>query len=531
MTAVIDLPRLTDADFRACLLAHAPGPGCAIAVLDKGTLAATFCTGLASVEQGTPITPQTVFRIASVTKQFLCAAVLTLVDDGKLGLEDPLGRHLPELQGVPATVTIRQAMSNTSGIRDHLELWYISGGGLPVPHRLADSVAISARQRETNFAPGSSYLYSNANFLLLSKIVAQTAGTSVEDYIANRFFIPLGMTRTRLRPGHHDVIEGLATGYVEKDGAISRGQMTTELWGEGSAHSTLEDLVTWARYLREDPDGLIARMRQPATYTGGETGFYGFGLFSETWRGLSTVSHTGLWPGYRAEIVWFDGPDLMLVCLTNLSSIEPRGVNRKLAERLLGAAVVQPDATLDPALWARGAGMGPFLDPQSLTMIEMRLVDGVPQLEMHGGLTPVLPLGPARFAFDAGGSEFAWFDLSDLGRNRITARKRNGETLTLTRLADLPEPVPLDTVAGRWWSDETQSRIEVAQTAAGYTVATPQYWGHEWVARPIGAGLLMIEDFTGPWPRRFLLAPQPGGQELVVAGPRVTRLVFRRAGD
>ncbi len=528
MSDVKPMIRPTEDDFRACLPDHAEGPGCTIAVLDKGELVATFCTGLASVEHGVPITPDTVFRIASVTKQFLCAAVLTLVDAGKLALDETLGQHLPELQGVPATVTIAQAMSNTSGIRDHLELWYIAGGGLPVPHRLRNSLEMCARQKETNFPPGSSYLYSNANFLLLSKIAEQASRQPLADYVDERFFAPLGMTSTRLRAGHHDVIPGLASGYVEKDCAITRGQMTTEIWGEGSAHSTLNDLIRWGRYLREDSEGLIARMRVPAAFTGGETGFYGFGLFSEPWRGLSTVGHPGLWPGYQAEIVWFDGPDVTLICLSNLSSIVPRMVNRKLAEHLF-AENLPPvgDVKLDMDLWREGAAAGPFFSLETLSMVGLCLEDDTPQLEIYGAKIDVFPLGPARVVPAVGGAEAAWFDIAEVADGRITMQRRNGEVVTLQALKTLPAIAPADALVGSWWCDDTQSRLIVCREADGFAVTTPQYWDHEWVATPLDAGLLMIEDFTGPWPRRFLLVPSEDG--MVVAGPRVTRLAFRRA--
>ncbi|WP_102107623.1 serine hydrolase domain-containing protein [Oceaniglobus roseus] len=524
------LKRPSEEDFRACLPETAEGPGCAMAVLHKGEVAAEFCTGMASVEHGVPITPDTVFRIASVTKQFLCAAVMTLADAGKLSLDDRLGQHLPELQGTPATVTIAQAMSNTSGIRDHLELWYIAGGGLPVPHRLRDSVAMCARQTETNFPPGSSYLYSNANFLLLSRIAEQAAGERIEDYIERRFFTPLGMTSTKLRPGHHDVIPHLAAGYVEKDGKISRGQITTELWGEGSAHSTLNDLVKWARYYREDPDGLIARMRVPAAFSGGGAGYYGFGLFAEPWRGMSSVGHTGLWPGYQAEIVWFDDPDVTLVCLSNLSTLVPRLVNRKLAERLFdGTLAPAPEGSPDMDLWAEGAAQGPYFSPETLTMVGLCIEDGTPKLEIHGGKVEVLAESPTRLTPAAGAAETAWFDIAGIPEGYIEMQRRNGEVVRLQALDTLPPLGEEGALAGSWWCGETASRLIVTRDADGYRVRTPQYWAHAWVSPPLPAGIMAIEDFTGPWPRRFLLVPT-GPDEMAVAGPRVTRLRFKREG-
>ena len=509
-----------------------PWPGMALAVIDKGEVVTRFCHGLASVEHGVPITADTVFRIASVTKQFLCLAVTLLSDEGHFDLDAPLGRYLPELQGVPATATLRQAMSNTSGIRDHLELWYLAGGGLPVPHRLADSLRICAQQKQTNFAPGSGYLYSNANFLLLSRIVEDAAGKPLGDFLKERFFDPLGMTRTRLRSQHDEVVPDLATPYVVKDGAIRRGRMTAELWGEGSAMSTLNDLILWAQYYRKDPQGLIARMRQPATFTNGNKAFYGTGLFVEDWRGYANIGHTGVWPGYHTEIVWFDQPDLALICIANANSIYPREVNRKLAAKLLDAPEPAGIA-LDPALWARAAGFGQWHSPDELDFIELKEVEGKPHAVIYGGSVPLRGTAPDRFVIDAALSEYGGFDLSQVADGVIRATRCNGEPVVFHALDTLPEGAGTAGLVGHWTCPELGTPLIVGCTDDGaYTVSTPDYWNHDWVATALPAGRLLIEDSTGPWARRFILVPgRTEGmtvEEMFVAGPRVRKLAYRR---
>ena len=506
-----------------------PWPGCALAILRGGEVVQTFYHGAASVEHDVPIGPQSVFRIASVTKQFLCAGLVALSDAGKLDLDAPLGQYLDGLQPAVAAVTLRQAMSNTSGIRDHFELFYMAGGGLSVPHRLEASVAISKRQQSTNFPPGSQYLYSNANFLLLSRIAQDAAGEPLEDYLDRRFFAPLGMTRTRLRPGQFDVIPHAVTGYVDRgEGRLERGRMTQDLWGEGSAWSCLDDLVTWLRYYRTDPDGIIARLRVPQPFIDGGLSGYGLGLFVEPWRGLSRIGHQGLWPGFRAEIMWYDEADIGLVCLSNLSSLEPAAVNRKVIEALLPDRLEARSTELDPGLWAAAKEAGPWYDPDSLTLVEFAEDATGPQLVAFGGPAPLTAQSPDRAAPDFSRTELSEIDLSAAADGRIVLVRSSGQRVPLVPLSHHRPAVAQDGLVGAWSCPEIEGVMTIGKGDAGYSVETPGFRGHDWVVTPIDGGLLKIEEFNGPWPRVFYLSGTAEG-ELIVAGPRVRRLVYHRS--
>ena len=140
-----------------------------------------------------PIRPDTRFRIASVSKQFTVTAALMLAAEGKLKLADPPHKYLPELPPLP--VTIDQMMRNSSGLPDFLELLRLGGHGLDKPARPADLLAACVRNRHLNFAPGSRFLYSNTNFLLLGLIVEKLTKKKLGDVLAERIFKPLGMTR------------------------------------------------------------------------------------------------------------------------------------------------------------------------------------------------------------------------------------------------------------------------------------------------------------------------------------------------
>lgn len=529
MTVPTDIAALSDTEIRALLPDHPDGPGCAIAILRAGQVERTFCYGNASIEHGAPIGPQTVFRIASVTKQFLCAGLLALADEGKLDLDAPLKRYLPDMHPVPGAATLRQAMANTSGIRDHLELWYIAGGGLQVPHRLRDSLALAMQQSETNFAPGARYLYSNANFLFLSQIAETAAGLPLEEYLTKRFFKPLGMTRTRLRSGHHDVIDKLATGYVVKDGdTLERGKMTAELWGEGSAHSCLEDLVKWLQYYRDDPDGLIARMRVPVAFSNGRPGFYGLGLFVDPWRGARRVGHYGLWPGYLTEIIWYDEPDVAFICLSNCNAIEPALINKRLAQRVIPDLQEPHRASVDPTAWQAACAHPLWINIETLdTATFSQDAQGALQLGYYGGQAALVATSHSEVAMDYGRSEYRAFDLAEADKGRVTVTYASGDRVIL-RPASARMSGTIDDLAGNWFAPDTQSTLSVAIRNGTIKVETPGFRGHDWISIPLPGGLLKIEEITGPWPRCFFLF-RSGEDEVTLSGPRVRRMRYVRA--
>ena len=164
-----------------------PGsPGAVVAVMRGGHIEVCKGYGLASIEYGVAITPRTRFRIASVSKQFTVTAALMLAAEGKLKLDDPPHKVLKELKPLP--VTIDQMMRNSSGLPDFLELLRLGGHGLDKPAGAGDFLAAAARNGHLNFPPGSRFLYSNTNFLLLGLIIETLEGRKLGDVLAERIF-------------------------------------------------------------------------------------------------------------------------------------------------------------------------------------------------------------------------------------------------------------------------------------------------------------------------------------------------------
>src|SRR5258708_3819747 len=290
--AFLSLDRRIDAMFTRYTK---PGsPGAVVALMQGGAVEICKGYGLASIEHGVPITPQTRFRIASVSKQFTVTTALLLAAEGKLALSDPPHKHLRELKPLP--VTIDQMMRNSSGLPDFLELLRQGGHGLDKPARTADFLAACARNGHLNFAAGSRFLYSNSNFLLLGVIIERLAKQKLAEVLAERIFTPLGMTSTVLAAEIDTVIANLASGYLgdEKTG-FRRAAHAYPQGGEGGLTSTVEDLLIWSRHFYDPVLGktLPSQLAAIAPLTGGHATHYRRGVGVGEVRGMETAGHGG----------------------------------------------------------------------------------------------------------------------------------------------------------------------------------------------------------------------------------------------
>ncbi len=297
-------------------------PGATIGVVQDGSLVAHRSAGMASLELGAPISATTSFRIASVSKQFTCAAILKLAAEGKLSTSDDIRTHLPDMPDLGA-ITIDMIMRNMSGLRDMLEIMRQGGMDLSMPARREDLFAGIYRQTGTNFPPGERFLYSNSNFLLAGEIVERVSGMSLKDYLQIHFFTPLGMNATRLTPTTGEVVPNLAQGYLpQPDGSFTKAPHAFPLGGEGGLVSTVADLALWDQALESglaDRAGLTAQ----ADFTNGHLNGYARGLVVCQHRGVRTEDHGGLWPGFRTAFLRAPEQRTTVIAIANSGGIDP----------------------------------------------------------------------------------------------------------------------------------------------------------------------------------------------------------------
>lgn len=320
-------------------------PGCVVGVQLGGQPLLRGAYGLASLELAVPLSPRTRFRVASVSKQFTVTAVLMLAAQGRLSLDDPVHVHLPELAPLPHAVTLDHLMRNTSGLPDFLEMLRLGGVGLDACIDRAAMLRCIAGNRHLNFTPGSRFLYSNTNFLLLGLVVERIAGCGLGDFLQQRVFAPLGMRDTLLEVAHDKPLPGLATPYVsDGSGGWRRARHGFEHGGEGGLVSCVDDLLIWSTALGRDepgplPAGLLAQLASPTRLTQGADSPYARGLEHSQLDGRRCVGHGGLWPGFRTELLHLPEDELSVVVISNSMASNPYLLARQVVRAVLGSEV------------------------------------------------------------------------------------------------------------------------------------------------------------------------------------------------
>ncbi len=344
-----DVVSRIDELFEPFAFATAATPGANVAVVRDGALEFVRSYGMASIEHSVPITRDTVFYIASTSKQFVGASIAILEAEGKLSLDDDIREWLPELHAFEPLVRIHHLLHHTSGIRDKYSLAAI--GGLSEDSYSTDrgTMELLTAQRTLGSPSGDRMSYSNSGYFLLGQIVERASGVPLHEFAVNRIFDPLGMTRTCFRPDTDVVIPHRASGYRQtEDGAWLLAEYTLSSLGPGGVVTTIDDLATWdASFGRDllDPPGLHARMLRTRPLNDGSTNTYGYGLISDEWRGLRAVHHGGGVSGFTAEFLRFPDEKLTIICLANSPAVNALTKARQVAEIVLGArltAVSEP---------------------------------------------------------------------------------------------------------------------------------------------------------------------------------------------
>jgi len=305
----------------------APGsPGCAVGVSRNGVLTLAKGYGLADLEHDSPITADTRFYIASLSKQFTAMAVVLLAQDGRLSLDDSIRKWVPEVPSFGAPITLRELLHHTSGLRDYFTLLAVSGWPSDGPLTEKQFLALVSRQRSLNFSPGDEFLYSNTGYALLSIVVKRASGLSLRDFAAQRIFGPLGMTHTEFRDDHTELIPDRAIGYRPTSSGFRISQPELDVVGDGGAYSTINDLAKWDQNFRTGRVGGkkgIALIEEPGTLNNGQVVPYALAVAFGSVRGVKTLGHSGEYAGYRSALLRFPDRGVSVITLCNTSGASP----------------------------------------------------------------------------------------------------------------------------------------------------------------------------------------------------------------
>ena len=468
-------------------------PGCVAGVAQNGRVLLERAYGMADLERNVPLTTASILEAGSVSKQFTAAAILMLARDGKLSLDDPVRRWVPELPAFMQPITLRHMLHHMSGLRD----WGSIAGvaGWPRNSRALDHAIVLqtiARMRELNFPPGTEYEYSNSNYNLLAIVAERASGESLPAFTRKRIFEPLGMTSTSWRDDAMRVVRNRALSY-DKDSSGWEGERAVEnIYGNCCLLTTVGDLLKWNAAFDSSRlgagGGLRAEQERRGVLNNGQTITYAAGLFVDTWRGQPWVGHSGATSGYRANLVRYTGAGVSVAVLCNAGNADPEGASDSLADALVRfeprttpAAPVR--AQVPASALADKASV--YRNGRDMRGQRLRVRDG--KLETENGVE-LVPIDSSGVSYQAarGGSRIVF--------SRRKDGRYDGRTVSLTNDTVAVYGVPdadttraaLGAYVGVYESPEAETTLRVAFDSTGALVLTRiSTTGGPWRMRPV----------------------------------------------
>jgi CubicO group peptidase (beta-lactamase class C family) len=321
------------------------GPGMTVGVSLDGETVFMKGYGMANLEYDISNSAESVFHVASISKQFTVFSILLLEEEGKLSLDDEVRKHLPEVPDFGEPVTVRHLIHHTSGLRDQWELLWLSGFRLDDIKTNQDVLDLVARQTELNFPPGERHLYSNTGFTLLALIVEKLSGQSFREFTTEHIFEPLGMEHTHFQDDYNRLVKNRSYGMSPVRGKGYRRNIPAfDTVGATSLFTTAEDLLQWSRNFDGRTVGsnaLFEKILKRGRLNNGEQISYAGGLSHGEYNGLRTVGHGGADAGYRAHFERYPDEDLTVVVLANVPT-NPARLARRVAKVFLADQMVAP---------------------------------------------------------------------------------------------------------------------------------------------------------------------------------------------
>lgn len=516
--------------------ARPDSPGASIAVIQNGKTIYSHGYGAANLEYGVPNTPATVFHLASVSKQFTAFAIHLLAHDGKLSLDDDVRKYVPKLHDFGKSITIRQLLHHTSGVRDQWNLLALAGWRLDDEITDDDVARLLFQQTELNFAPGDQFLYSNSGYTLLAMVVKQVSGKTLPEFAKERIFDPLGMSHTHFQDKYGVVANDRAYSYGRQpDGKYQYVALTYSTVGPSSLFSTVGDLARWDENFYTGEVGglaLLAEMQQKGKLNDGKDINYASGLFIGKYRGLRTVEHAGGDAAYRTNILRFPDQHFSVVVLANAGDMNPAALS-------FGIADIYLKELLKPA------PDKPALDDKPEVTVDPRILDAyVGNYELRPGFVisiskdndhlvtratgqpsfPMYAVSNTAFRLRVVAAEIVFEDVAQGGTAQNAVLHQNGANLPLKRITiDKPAADRLKAYEGHYYSAELGVIYDVFISENGLMVRYPR---GELDLQPVGT-----DAFTTGFPianLKFACANDGKCNALSIDDGRVKQLRFDR---
>jgi len=469
------------------------GPGCSVGVSMRGAPALIAGRGQADLEHPEPLTEATIFETGSLAKQFTAAALLLLVQDGELSLDDDIRRYLPEMPDYGAPITLRHLLTHTSGLREQWSLMALTGNGPGAQaHTMPMILDLASRQRGLNFKPGAEFLYTNTNYALAALIIERVSGQSLQRFTDQRLFTPLGMRQTRWREDFRTVVPGRATAYAPTDDGFIANMPFTSVYGNGGLLSTVGDLLRWNAFLDRPTDlpggvALVAALQTPGRLSNGAPLDYAMGLEVTRDHGQRLVSHSGSTGGYKTWLGRYPDDGLSIAVLCNNGGIDPVALGERAARQALlatgpaGAVISAPKAIAAAQAPPESLAVyqGLFRSPVTGELIQLQVAEG--QLTLKRGASQVLTqLGDNRFQHPDG--DVVTFARGDSKATEVTLSHGATRQRFVAVPAAQTNSATLAGYVGTYYSPELDTRISVIQQ--NDVLVMRQRFGVEWTLSP-----------------------------------------------
>jgi CubicO group peptidase (beta-lactamase class C family) len=448
-------------------------PGAAIAVVEDGEISFKKGYGMSNLEYDIPITPSSIFHIASVSKQFTAFSILLLEEEGKLSLDDDIRKYIPEVPDFGSTITLNHLLHHTSGLRDQWNLLAMAGWRLDDVITKDQILKLISRQKQLNFTPGEEFLYCNTGFTLLAEVVARVSGKTFARFTDERIFKPLHMSSTLFYDDHEKIVKNRTYSYHKDSTGLKKSVLSYANAGATSLFTTVEDLSLWAINF-EDPmvgnRAIVERMKTRFVLNNGDTIDYALGQSIGTYKGLNMISHGGSDAGYRTFLGRFPDQQFAVVVLSNLASFNPAGIAMKITDIYLDGQL-QDDQEEDLETGVSSAVVE--IDPDTLDAYtgDYRMDDGIvfSILLRDNGLaikvtgTPEVMLEPVsstRFRLSVADADITF--LRDMDNQVDRIKIDQGATEFIVNRAEPfdPESVDLSEFEGRYYSEELLTMYE-----------------------------------------------------------------------
>lgn len=449
-------------------------PGCALAVVQDGEIIYSRGYGMANLDYDLAIRTDSVFHIASISKQFAAFSIALLAQQGKLSIEDDIRKYIPEMPDYSDTITIRHLAHHTSGLRDQWDLLSMAGWRENDIKTNADVLYLASRQKELNFKPNDEYLYSNTGYTLLGLIVERVSGQTLRQFTTEHIFKPLGMKNTHFHDDFEMIVKNRAYGYASRpEGGYRISIPLFDTVGATSLFSTVEDLALWEQNFYHKKIGgevVINLMLKPAVLNSGEAIDYAFGLRVAPYRGLKTFGHSGADAGYRSDFLCFPDQRFAVIIFSNLSTSNPGLLSKKVVDIYLADMLKTAEGETEKIIISQEqltARVGTYRDPKTSGTRRLEIRDGQLWTVIVADFAlPIAAMSPEKFEVQGYPMKMQFVDNNS---KRELHEDGGSGKLTVYEWVDTPHLTKeaYQDFVGVYHSDELETNYQVEQTADG----------------------------------------------------------------